>query len=158
MPGVTIQPCLTKSLSTERKGPTHFGPSAEAATPWLALALYLALRSGPPSVVLVAGQRLWRLPPQLAACSHALLWPWDLDALRAQARPVTFHNLGTAALSPKQDALGPGRAARAGTPLDDVECTRLLPEPCSLHHVALNCDALRARAGAPRTTLLFCGC
>ena len=68
-------------------GPTNFGPTAEAATPWLALALYLALRAGPPSVVLVAGQRLWRLPPQLASCTHALLWPWDLDALRAQVCP-----------------------------------------------------------------------
>ena len=77
-------------------GPTHFGPTAEAATPWLALALYLALRAGPPSVVLVAGQRLWRLPPQLAACTHALLWPWDLDALRAQARPlVSCRNIAT---------------------------------------------------------------
>lgn len=86
VPGVTTSPCLTYPSS--RAGPTHFGPSAEAATPWLALALYLALRAGPPSVVLVAGQCLWRLPPQLAACSHALLWPWDLDALRAQARHV----------------------------------------------------------------------
>ncbi|KAK9836344.1 hypothetical protein WJX81_007135 [Elliptochloris bilobata] len=75
-------------LAPGRPGPTNFGPTAEAATPWLALALYMALRAGPPGVVLVAGQRLWRLPPQLAACTHALLWPWDLDALRAQEAPV----------------------------------------------------------------------
>lgn len=47
------------------------------------LALYTAMRSGPVSVVFVCGQRLWRLPPQLLQCTHALLWPWNMDAVRA---------------------------------------------------------------------------
>ena len=28
------------------------------------------------SLVLVAGQKLTRLPPQLGCATHALLWPW----------------------------------------------------------------------------------
>jgi hypothetical protein len=125
-------------LSAFRPGPTHYGPSPEAASPWLQLALYAASRSGaragggvrvvvvapaaesarphwraeggqspgggasrevprqhnhttpmpvpilhrltpagPLSLVLAAGQRLWRLPPQLEHCSHALMWSWD---------------------------------------------------------------------------------
>lgn len=93
-----------------RAGPTNFGPTAEAATPWLTLALYLAARAGPPGVVLVAGQRLWRLPPQLAACSHALLWPWDLDALRAQARRPRAH------AAPCRSAVSWGGARRRPEP------------------------------------------
>ncbi|CAL8463740.1 g3274 [Coccomyxa elongata] len=75
-------------LAPNRPGPTNFGPTAEAATPWVQLALYTAMRSGPVSVVFVCGQRLWRLPPQLLQCTHALLWPWNMDAVRAHEVPV----------------------------------------------------------------------
>ena len=37
----------------------------------------LCCRCGPPSLVLAAGQRVARLPPQLECATHALLWPWD---------------------------------------------------------------------------------
>jgi hypothetical protein len=70
-------PGASLPLSPFRPGPTHFGPTAAAASPWLQLALYSACRSGPVSLVLAAGQRLWRLPPQLEHCSHAMLWGWD---------------------------------------------------------------------------------
>ena len=46
------------------------------------------MQQGPLTVVLVCGQRLWRLPPQLASCTHALVWPWDLESVRAQTSPV----------------------------------------------------------------------
>ena len=69
-----------------RAGPTNYGPTAEAATPWVQLALYTSMRAGPLSVVLVCGQRLWRLPPQLRDASHALLWPWNMDSVRAHVR------------------------------------------------------------------------
>ena len=46
------------------------------------------MAQGPLTVVLVCGQRLWRLPPQLASCTHALVWPWDLESVRAQTSPV----------------------------------------------------------------------
>ncbi|KAK9917406.1 hypothetical protein WJX75_004000 [Coccomyxa subellipsoidea] len=75
-------------LAPNRPGPTNFGPTAEAATPWMQLALYMAMRAGPVSVVFVCGQRLWRLPPQLLQCTHALLWPWNMDAVRAHEVPV----------------------------------------------------------------------
>ncbi|GBF94849.1 hypothetical protein Rsub_08021 [Raphidocelis subcapitata] len=64
-------------LNPFRPGPTNYGPTPEAASPWLQLALYCASGMGPLSLVLAAGQRLWRLPPQLEHCSHALLWSWD---------------------------------------------------------------------------------
>lgn len=66
-------------------GPTNYGATAEASTPWLQLALYSAARESPTSLVLLCGQRFARLPVQLAHCSHALFWPWDADAVRAQA-------------------------------------------------------------------------
>ena len=69
-------------------GPTNFGPTAEAGTPWLQLALYTAMAQGPLTLVLVCGQRLWRLPPHLASCTHVLVWPWDLESVRAQTSPV----------------------------------------------------------------------
>ena len=50
------------------------------------------MAQGPLTVVLVCGQRLWRLPPQLASCSHALVWPWDLEAVRAQSSPVMLES------------------------------------------------------------------
>ena len=71
-----------------RTGPTHFGPSAEACTPWLQIALCCLAQSGPRGVVLVCGQRLWHLPPQLQQASHVLLWPWDLDSVRALVGPA----------------------------------------------------------------------
>ena len=43
-------------------GPINYGTTVEGATPWLQLALYVALQQGPSSLVLPAGQRLWRLP------------------------------------------------------------------------------------------------
>lgn len=50
------------------------------------LALCSAAGSGPVGVVFVCGQRLWRLPPQLQAATHALIWPWNLEAVRALVR------------------------------------------------------------------------
>lgn len=50
------------------------------------------MAQGPLTVVLVCGQRLWRLPPQLASSSHALVWPWDLEAVRAQSSPVMLES------------------------------------------------------------------
>ena len=50
------------------------------------------MAQGPLTVVLVCGQRLWRLPPQLASCSHALVWPWDLESVRAQSSPVMLES------------------------------------------------------------------
>ena len=86
------QTALASSLPSELirycAGPTNFGPTAEAGTPWLQLALYTAMAEGPLTVVLVCGQRLWRLPPHLASCTHALVWPWDLESVRAQSSPV----------------------------------------------------------------------
>ena len=78
-------------------GPTNYGTTAEAGTPWLQLALYTSMQAGPLSIVLVCGQRIWRLPPHLATCTHALLWPWNLDAVRAQVPcstpcPVPSHH------------------------------------------------------------------
>ena len=64
-------------MSCSVVGPTHFGPSAQAATPWLNLALYSAMAAGPLSLVLVKGQRLWRLPPFLQACAGATVWLWS---------------------------------------------------------------------------------
>ena len=64
-------------------GPTNFGPTAEAARPWVQLALYTAMRAGPLSVVLACGQRGWRQPPRLLGGGHCLIWPWDTGAVRA---------------------------------------------------------------------------
>lgn len=36
-------------------------------------------RMGPLSLVLVAGQRFWRLPAQLDSCTHALVWRWGVS-------------------------------------------------------------------------------
>ena len=84
----TSQMCMLVSAT----GPTNFGPTAEAGTPWLQLALYTAMAQGPLTVVLVCGQRLWRLPPQLACCTHVLVWPWDLESVRAQTSPVMLES------------------------------------------------------------------
>uniref|UniRef100_A0A383VSL6 FAM91 C-terminal domain-containing protein n=1 Tax=Tetradesmus obliquus TaxID=3088 RepID=A0A383VSL6_TETOB len=68
--------------------PTLYGPSAEADSPWLQLALYAAAAAGPLSLVLVAGQRVWRLPGQLEGCTHALLWGWAAAADGWAASPL----------------------------------------------------------------------
>ncbi|GLC36568.1 hypothetical protein PLESTM_000461100 [Pleodorina starrii] len=67
-------------LSPLHPGPAHYGPTLEAASPWLHLALYSAARCGPASYVFVCGQRVWRLPHPVDRCTHALLTPWDEDA------------------------------------------------------------------------------
>lgn len=45
--------------------PTNFGPTGDAATPWLQLAVWTTLRRGPPALVLAGGQRLTSLPEEL---------------------------------------------------------------------------------------------
>ncbi|GIM16671.1 hypothetical protein Vretimale_19263 [Volvox reticuliferus] len=66
-------------LSPLQPGPAYYGPTLEAVSPWLHLALYSAARCGPASYVFVCGQRVWRLPHPLDRCTHALLTPWDED-------------------------------------------------------------------------------
>ena len=83
-PVITVlPPAVIQEVAAVVAGPTNFGPTAEAATPWVQLAMYTAMRAGPLSVVLACGQRLWRLPPQLLGSSHCLIWPWDSQAVRA---------------------------------------------------------------------------
>lgn len=89
---ITPLPYPPLPLNPNTPGPTNFGPTAEAGTPWLQLALYTAMAQGPLTVVLVCGQRLWRLPPQLACCTHVLVWPWDLESVRAQTSPVMLES------------------------------------------------------------------
>ncbi|KAG2449449.1 hypothetical protein HYH02_005596 [Chlamydomonas schloesseri] len=57
--------------------PAYYGPTLEAASPWLQLSLYQAARCGPQSLVFVCGQRVWRLPHPLDRCTHALLTAWE---------------------------------------------------------------------------------
>lgn len=71
-------------LSLERPGPTNYGPIPAAMTPWMQLALYRATGSAPPALVVPAGGRMTRLPPQLERCVQALVWPWDARAVRAK--------------------------------------------------------------------------
>lgn len=75
-------------LSPLLPGPVNFGSTLEASTPWLHLLLYTTLQQGPPSLVMPAGQRLWRLPPPLQDATHALVWPWSPVAVRAEAVPL----------------------------------------------------------------------
>ncbi len=89
---VLTQKSLPRPVTMSAAGPTNFGPTAEAGTPWLQLALYTAMAQGPLTVVLVCGQRLWRLPPHLASCTHVLVWPWDLESVRAQTSPVMLES------------------------------------------------------------------
>ena len=66
-PVITVlPPAVIQEVAAVVAGPTNFGPTAEAATPWVQLAMYTAMRAGPLSVVLACGQRLWRLPPAAA--------------------------------------------------------------------------------------------
>eukprot|EP00775_Hariotina_reticulata_P005967 gene5967-6206_t len=79
--------------------PAYYGPTPEANSPWLSLALYAAARSGPVSLVFVAGQRVWRLPHQLEGCTHALLWGWKVGAASgAAAEPQPLLVEGTTLL------------------------------------------------------------
>lgn len=87
--------------------PASYGPLPAAQTPWLQLALYTALGAGPRTLVLAAGQRLSRLPPQLRGASHALLWPWDAASVKAQV------GHGHLALGSTTCARSPGLRARS---------------------------------------------
>ena len=116
-------------------GPTNFGPTAEAATPWMQLALYMAMRAGPVSVVFVCGQRLWRLPPQLLQCTHALLWPWNMDAVRAHvslsSRSPALHSHFSCDLGPSRymtlcTVIGGKHGARKALPYLHDTCKRAL--------------------------------
>lgn len=51
----------------------YHGASDLMLSPWLPLMVCHQLRQGPPALVLVMGQRLARLPPQLQDCTHALI-------------------------------------------------------------------------------------
>ncbi|CAI5524414.1 unnamed protein product [Closterium sp. Naga37s-1] len=65
----------------------HYGSPAPAlATPWLKLLLYVLSRCGPPTIVLVRGQRLRHLPLVLRACECALVGMWDGGDIRKGGR------------------------------------------------------------------------
>lgn len=74
---ITPMPHPPLPLAPDRPGPCHYGPSVDSASPWMHLTLYTLARCGPKTLVFVCGQRVWRLPPELETCTHALLWPWD---------------------------------------------------------------------------------
>ncbi|MEW5307506.1 MAG: hypothetical protein WDW36_009896, partial [Sanguina aurantia] len=82
---ITPLPFPPLPLHPTARGPAYFGPTLEAASPWMQLALYSAARSGPLSLVFTAGQRVCRLPTHLEGCTHALMWPWEPDAEPARA-------------------------------------------------------------------------
>ena len=69
---------LPTSVPPAGPRPTNFGPTGDAATPWLQLAMWTALGRGPPALVLAAGQRLACLPGELAAvrlgAQRCLFW------------------------------------------------------------------------------------
>lgn len=65
------------------KGPVAWGPGSTAATtPWLHMLLYTRLHLAPPSMILMAGQQLERLPQEMSACHSALIWPWQCEAVK----------------------------------------------------------------------------
>lgn len=75
---VSMVPLPHTSVLPGPKGPVHFGPPCHSSmTPWMKLALYSAVASGPLSVVLMKGQCLRLLPAPLAGCAKALIWSWD---------------------------------------------------------------------------------
>ncbi|KAL8126487.1 uncharacterized protein LOC141720918 [Apium graveolens] len=75
---VSMVPLPQSSVLPGPKGPVHFGPPSHSSmTPWLKVALYSAIGSGPLSVVLMKGQCLRLLPAPLAGCEKALIWSWD---------------------------------------------------------------------------------
>eukprot|EP00983_Pelagomonas_calceolata_P121102 1160766-Pelagomonas_calceolata.AAC.18 len=49
--------------------------------------------SGPMSLVLAAGQKVTRLPPQLECATHALIWPWDEGPGLARWEGDVYHEL-----------------------------------------------------------------
>lgn len=76
-------------LSIARAGPTNYGPIPVATTPWMHLALYAAMGQAPKSLVIPAGTRLARVPVQLQGSPAALIWPWNVAAVRAStAEPL----------------------------------------------------------------------
>ncbi|OUZ99593.1 FAM91 [Macleaya cordata] len=75
---VSMVPLPPSSVLPGPTGPIHFGPpSYSSMTPWMKLVFYLAVTSGPLSVVLMKGQCLRLLPAPLAGCEKALIWSWD---------------------------------------------------------------------------------
>ncbi|GAX73682.1 hypothetical protein CEUSTIGMA_g1133.t1 [Chlamydomonas eustigma] len=79
-------PGPTLPLGPEQPGPAYFGHLGAAAGPWMQLTLYCKAQCGPKSVVLVKGQRLHKLPPELLLnrrCTHGLIWPWQAPDPRA---------------------------------------------------------------------------
>ncbi|RZC87800.1 hypothetical protein C5167_028255 [Papaver somniferum] len=75
---VSMIPLPPSSVLPGPGGPIHFGPpSYSSMTPWMKLAFYSAVASGPLSVVLMKGQCLRLLPAPLAGCEKALIWSWD---------------------------------------------------------------------------------
>ncbi|KAI3920091.1 hypothetical protein MKW98_001347 [Papaver atlanticum] len=75
---VSMVPLPPSSVLPGPGGPIHFGPpSYSSMTPWMKLAFYSAVASGPLSVVLMKGQCLRLLPAPLAGCEKALIWSWD---------------------------------------------------------------------------------
>lgn len=103
------------------ESPVNYGPTPAAQTPWLQLLLYSSVGVGPASLVLAAGQQLRRLPAELDAggATHALLWPWDAAAVRAQvgaALPCRRHWCAQLCLADAAGSLGQ-RAWTLGTRL-----------------------------------------
>lgn len=115
--------------ATAQAGPVSYGPTPASATPWMNLALYVASGAGPSSLALVCGQQFNRLPAQLAGCSHALLWPWDASAVKAQV------GCGCASLLCTPCFLnGPAcRQASAGTSFYTAACSCSHPRPLPSH-------------------------
>ncbi|KAL9245177.1 hypothetical protein vseg_018856 [Gypsophila vaccaria] len=75
---LSMVPLPPSSMLPGPTGPVHFGPPSHSSmTPWMKLALYSAVGSGPLSVVLMKGQYLRLLPAPLAGCEKALIWSWD---------------------------------------------------------------------------------
>jgi len=85
---VPVTPMPGEPLRLEGEGLVNFGPTQECVSPWMHLAVNIAAGCGLPGVVFIRGQRVWRLPPQLEAATHALLWPWDPTQARTPVTPV----------------------------------------------------------------------
>ncbi|KAK4803798.1 hypothetical protein SAY86_003615 [Trapa natans] len=75
---IDMVPLPLSSILPGSLGPIHFGPPSHSSmTPWMKLALYSTVASGPLSVVLMKGQSLRLLPAPLGGCEKALIWSWD---------------------------------------------------------------------------------
>eukprot|EP00798_Chlamydomonas_sp_ICE-L_P005845 gene5845-6131_t len=151
---ITPLPFPPLPLVPDQPGPAYFGPTAEATGPWHQLALYAASRCGPQSLVFKCGQRVWRLPSQLEACTHAMLWPWDIDpdpASRAKAAVATeasfllYHlneMLGSTAVMVQP--LGPPSGSNEDSSFDDStspSATRSFAHQLSIVDVPLPLDS-----------------